>query len=567
MPAKSPMKVVVCWHMHQPQYRDVITGQYYQPWTYLHATKDYVDMVAHLEEVPEAKAVVNFAPVLLEQIDDYGRQIQGYLHSSHAITDPLLAALAAPVLPNEPEARITLVKACLRANRIRLIDPFPQFKRLAALADYLIANVNALEYLQDQFLVDLLVWYHLAWMGETVRRDNVAIKALIAKERHYTLADRRQLLDIMGELISGVIGRYRSLAEQGRIEVSMTPYAHPIVPLLLDLDSAREAMPDAPMPKLERYPGGDERARWHIVRGLEVFQKYFGFRPNGCWPSEGSVSEAALRLFGEFGFSWVATGENVYRNTLHNFGQGGAQELTTVHHAFQVKHEGPACFFRDDGLSDMVGFTYADWHADDAVANLLHHIENIYAHNKDEIQDTVVSIVLDGENAWEYYPSNGYHFLHALYQRLAEHPDIELTTFSEALAAGAAIKQLPGVTAGSWVYGTFSTWIGEVDKNRGWDMLGDLKKIYDQVLAEGRLSTEGLAKAELQMAICEGSDWFWWFGGYNPESSVSDFERLYRTHLSNMYQILGAEPPEYLSHSFTQGKGSPAAGGVMRTGS
>ncbi len=570
MSAKVPMKVVICWHMHQPQYQDMITGQYSQPWTYLHATKDYVDMVAHLEATPGARAVVNFAPILLEQIDDYGRQINGYLHNSVPITDHLLAALASPVLPSGQEERVALIKACLRANRQRLVDAFPPFKHLASLADYVILNNQALDYLQDQYLVDLLVWYHLAWMGETVRRDNDVVKSLLLKERRYTLGDRRQLLTVMGELIGGVIGRYRELAQQGRIELSTSPYAHPIVPLLLDLESTKDAMPEAPMPALPKYPGGEERARWHIVRGLEVFEHYFGFRPKGCWPSEGSVSDAALQLFGEYGFQWVATGENVFKNTLHKYSAKSsvpAKDVPTVHHAFQVKAQGPACFFRDDGLSDMVGFTYADWHADDAVANLVHHLENIAKHNKKDLENTVVSVILDGENAWEYYPKNGYYFLEALYRRLAEHPDIRLTTFSDALTSGVRLYQLPGLSAGSWVYGSFSTWIGEKDKNRGWDMLGDVKSVYDRVLSEGRLSTEGLARSERQMAICEGSDWFWWFGDYNPEHSVSDFERLYRTHISNMYQILGAEPPEYLAQTFTRGKGAPAAGGVMRTGS
>ncbi len=570
MSDKTPLKVVVCWHMHQPQYKDLITGRYHQPWTYLHAIKDYVDMAAHLEAEPAARAVVNFAPILLEQIDDYSRQINAYLHATGALTDPLLAALASPVLPADAQERVTLIKSCLRANRKRLIDPFPHYKQLADLAEFAVQHTSALDYMTDQFIVDLLVWYHLAWLGETVRRNNPGVKALLQKERDFSFADRRVLLTVMGELIGGVLNRYRELAQRGQIELSLTPYAHPIVPLLLDLASTREAMPEAPLPELDRYPGGEERARWHLHHGVEVFRRYFGFKPEGCWPSEGSVSEAALRLFADFGFKWVATGENVYRNSVQHASAVAADvapAVASVHHAFAVRDAAPVCFFRDDGLSDLVGFTYADWHADDAVANLVHHLENIRQHNVDDLANTVVSIILDGENAWEYYPANGFYFLSALYRKLSRHPAIELTTFSAALHSGARVHPLPVLTAGSWVYGTFSTWIGERDKNRGWDILGDLKHAFDRALAEGRLGAAELDKSLLQMAVCEGSDWFWWFGDYNPEHAVSDFERLFRTHVANMYQLLGVSPPDYLAQAFSRGKGAPAAGGVMRTGS
>jgi alpha-amylase/alpha-mannosidase (GH57 family) len=194
---------------------------------------------------------------------------------------------------------------------------------------------------------------------------------------------------------------------------------------------------------------------------------------------------------------------------------------------------------------------------------MIHHLETIA---KNESDDSVVSIIMDGENAWEYYPDNAYHFLSAFYQRLANHPDIELTTFSECLAAQVTVKELPKLMAGSWVYGTFSTWIGDPDKNRGWDMLGDAKWAFDKVRATGRLSKMQVMEAEFQLAVCEGSDWFWWFGDYNPGQAVSSFEKQFRLNLANLYSILGEEVPAYLALSFTQGSGAPAMGGTMRKG-
>ncbi len=392
------------------------------------------------------------------------------------------------------------------------------------------------------------------------------VQQLMDKGNGYTLHDRRVLLEIIGELLSGVIERYRVLAERGQIELSVTPYAHPIIPLLLDMQSAKEAWPDVSLPLLAQYPAGAERTRWHIQEGLNTFRRFFGFTPKGCWPSEGSVSDATLKMLEEGGFRWAASGESVLGNSVaQTAALHGLPREQYLYRPYRRDKGKLASFFRDDGLSDLIGFAYASWHADDAVSNFIHHLENI-AHACQDRPDSVVSIVLDGENAWEYYPENGYYFLRALYERLAAHPGIELTTFSDCLVAPEKMTVLPHVVAGSWVYGTFSTWIGDPDKNRAWDMLGDAKRAYDRAIDCGKLNDKQLVVAERQMAICEGSDWFWWFGDYNPASTVSDFERLFRLQLANLYHLIGTEPPEYLSQVFAHGSGAPAAGGVMRQG-
>lgn len=562
MSAEAPLKLVICWHMHQPFYRDAESGRYHLPWTYLHGIKDYVDMVALLEEVPAARAVVNFTPTLLEQLTDYAVQISAALQRQQELSDPLLAALAAEQLPSEAEGREELIRAALRANEKHLINRFPTYRQLVELANKVLKHPAMLAYLSDQYLTDLLVWYHLAWLGETVRRNDTRVKRLMAKLHGYTLEDRRELLALIGELLSGLLERYRKLAETGQVELSVTPYAHPIVPLLLDVATSHEALPEAPLPATGKYPGGRERSIWHIEEGVRVFEKYFGFRPTGCWPSEGSLSEETLLLLAEAGFRWTASGETVLRNSLHR------SEVSThgcIHRPFRLDRQPLTCFFRDDGLSDLIGFTYADWHAEDAVNNLIHHLENIATACRHE-PDRVVSIIMDGENAWEYYPENGYHFLVSLYRRLAEHPHIELTTFSRCLEEKIHAQPLRHLVAGSWVYGTFSTWIGEKDKNRAWELLIEAKRAFDEVIAKGTLTAEQRAVAEHQLALCEGSDWFWWFGDYNPADSVKDFDRLYRLQLKALYQALGLTPPSSLEQVISSGGGEVEAGGVMRRG-
>ena len=558
------VKVVLCWHMHQPLYRDTLTDQYILPWTYLHAIKDYVDMADHLEKAKQVKVVVNFAPILLEQLDDYAKQIISWSEKGTSLRDPLLSALASPTLESlAQEEKLKLIQTCLKANEERLINRFTQYRKLANIARLAIVSSDLLTYLSSSFIEDLLVWYHIAWMGETVRRQNDLIIQFMKKEKSFSLEDRRALLDLIGELIAGIIPRYQKLAKAGKVELAFSPYAHPIVPLLLDLQSAKEAAPDMPLPKHKSYEGGYERAEWHFLHGKQVFKKFFGFDPAGCWPSEGAVSEVTVALCEEMGIKWIATGENVLRNSLKYAEPGGDD---CIHKSYQYKDIAVRCFFRDDGLSDLIGFDYSKWHADDAVSNLMHHLENIAKACPDR-KNSVISIILDGENAWEYYPENAYYFLSALYDSFSHHELLQNVTFSEAIDSGAKPEVLPRLVAGSWVYGTFSTWIGDKEKNHAWDLLCDAKLACDKVLDSGKLNAEETRALLHQLAICEGSDWFWWFGDYNPGEAVKDFDRLYRQHLKLLYEKMKQPVPAELDKVISIGGGDPAAGGVMRQGS
>jgi len=564
MSDSNRLKVVLCWHMHQPDYRGPDHGDFQLPWVYLHAIKDYADMASHLEANPDAKAVVNFAPVLLEQMEDYALQINEWLQRGTLIRDPLLAALAGPGLPAGQAERRHLVSACKRANEKQLINRFDTFRHLVEMAGWIDSEAGYSRYFSDQYLIDLLMWYHLAWMGEYARENDLRVISLEHKGEGFDNQDRRRLLEAIGDQVSGIIGRYRRLSERGQVELSVTPYAHPILPLLLDLESAREAMPDVVLPKAPAYPGGESRSRWHIRKGLDVFERHFGYRPTGCWPSEGAVSDETMRLLEEEGFRWAASGQQVLHNSLAAV--NGEDEIPEnwLHQPYRLGEGRLNCFFRDDGLSDLIGFTYGDWHADDAVANLVQHLETISTATEGETR-RVVSIIMDGENAWEYFPRNGYYFLASLYQALSEHPSLELTTFSAVMGAQETVAEsLPKLVAGSWVYGTLSTWIGDRDKNRAWDMLMEAKKAYDRKLAIGNLNEKMLQELSIQLARCEGSDWFWWFGDYNPGDTVSDFEQLFRLQLTRLYELLEEEPPAYLSKVFAIGSGDPSLGGVMR---
>jgi alpha-amylase/alpha-mannosidase (GH57 family) len=569
--ADGRLNVVLCWHMHQPWYRDGLDGAYRLPWVYLHGTKDYSDMAAHLEKYPRMRCVVNFAPVLLEQVDDYARQLTAFLKDGTPMHDRLLNLLAgAEPIPVDKEQRAELITDCQRCHAPTMIHIHPPFQRLFKLVGATDeSGVGSkrfrcsLAYVSDQYFLDLLTWYHLAWLGESLQ-DLPIVQRLLQKGSEFTELDRRDLLTVMRDCLGSLIPRYRALAESGQVELSMTPYMHPIVPLLNDFQNMRCSLPTAPMPESASYPGGKERSRWHLQRGIDVFERYFGLKPQGVWLSEGGLSEDAVSLLNEAGISWTASGEGVWRNSCRLSGYEGEDECSkrSLFMPYQQPESDVRLFFRDDGLSDLIGFKYADWHARDAVGDFVQHLENIAVFLNHNAPNQVVPIILDGENAWEYYPKNGSYFLDALYSELGNSSQLKMTTFADACAL--PTRPLPAICAGSWVYGSFSTWIGSPDKNRGWDYLVAAKQVFDKVMEAGTLNAHQQELVSRQLGVCEGSDWFWWFGDYNPSDSVRDFERLYRRQLRKLYTLLGVEAPEYLDKPVSQGGGSAENAGTMR---
>jgi alpha-amylase/alpha-mannosidase (GH57 family) len=362
--------------------------------------------------------------------------------------------------------------------------------------------------------------------------------------------DNRELLMLVGDEISAVLPRYRKLAQQGKIELSITPWSHPILPLLLDFESARESIPDVSLPP-GVYPGGEDRCNWHLRQAIAYFERHFGMSPAGCWPSEGGLSQPTLELLEQHGFRWTASGTNVLRNTLgEDFRNGNnqhqiwsAQFNSGNRRSAGAAQSGIACVFRDDELSDLPGFVYSNWRAEDAVNDLVYRLEQIHEHSSSA--QTTVSIIMDGENAWEYYPENGQEFLTTLYSRLSTHPRFRLSTFSELLD-DVPCKPLPRLVAGSWVYGTFSVWIGHPAKNRAWDLLIKAKKAVDRALDNNQRTPLPVEQILEQLSVCESSDWFWWLGEEGRAEDGPAFDELFRVQLRVLYRLIGEQAPDVL---------------------
>ena len=551
------MNVVLCWHMHQPVYR--LRGEDSAPWTYLHGIKDYADMAAHLERVPGARAVVNFSPVLLEHLAQLTQELalavqaldrEDIAGACAALHEPTLIALLRT--PADAAARRALYLRCLQVHPRTMLGRYPVFAQLAALVTPVLKAPELERYLAPDCLDDLLVWFHVAWFGEATRRSSPLLQQLQSCNDGFCSGDRQALFRLIADELAGLLPRYRALAASGQVELAVSPWGHPILPLLIDMAAGQETQPASALPAGGAYPGGRARALWHVEQSKLTFKAHFGHAPTGCWPSEGAISGATLELLAQCGFRWAASGGAVLRNASRVDACTGADAAADAdaceHGGYALASsgmEGPEqalqIFFRDDGLSDAIGFKYQSWRADTAVEDLIAHLLSIHALCPSP--DAVVPIILDGENAWEYYPENAYDFLQLLYTRLSTHPQLRLVTFAEQLEqAPQPAFRLQSIRAGSWVHGDLSTWVGNTARNRAWDLLIAAKHAFDSASLD---ATARIACTQL-LAACECSDWFWWLSEHQNADALARFETLYRGHLQALYAGLGVQPPAEL---------------------
>lgn len=531
-PAGEPLNVEIIWHQHQPLYPKVPgTNVYEQPWVRLHAAKDYVDMAAMVREFPGLKLTINLTPVLLTQVEDYNRGATDR-HLQLAAKDP---AQFTPAEKTEAYHRFFQVSGPMLAN----------WPRLGELKAKPLATYDA------QDFRDLETLFHLAWT-DAIFRDTPALAAISAKGRGYTEAEKAKVLAMHREALKQIIPLHRQLQDEGRIEVSTTPYFHPILPLVYDTDLAKEAMPEAPMPtKRFHHP---EDARFHVNEAVAYYKRLFGRAPRGMWPGEGSVAQAVAPLFKEAGIQWIATDEEVLARSLKTPVRTG--ETVTrpdlLYRPYQSTG-GPAIVFRDRKLSDDIGFRYNKMTGEAAAADLLGQLRAI-AHKPGGPK--LVSIILDGENAWENYPDDGKAFLRALYRGLTTDATFKTTTPSEYLA-GHTPTPLARLWAGSWIGGSFSTWIGEDEENQAWDRLTEAR---DAVAAFGKAN--GAQNALYQKALgrlhaAEGSDWFWWYGRDQDSGYDEVFDKAFRDLLASAYTDIGSPVPTLLTVPIVQAGVTP----------
>jgi alpha-amylase/alpha-mannosidase (GH57 family) len=536
---KRPLCIAFLWHMHQPDYRNSQTGELCLPWTRFHAVKDYYDMGALVAGVPGTHLTINLVPSLTDQLVSYARGTAREVHATLSLRNA--AAL-------DEQEKAFLLRSFFQLSWKYMVYPYARYRELLELRGGQDENGNFPEGLESytvQDYRDLQTWYNLTWCGHELRRDP-EIAALFAKGGEFSEEDKKRLLDLQYSFIGRILPSYQRLMEEQGIEFSQSPYYHPILPLLCDSHCALESQPGIHLPP-EPFSFPSD-AREQICRGMERHKEIFDRMPMGMWPSEGAISDAALALCRESGLRWLASDEGLLANSLQKSGRLNGHlrpEQKFSAHSWGQGNEGPCLFFRDRGLSDLIGFTYSGWDAQDAVADFLSHLRRIHEGLPDDGRHYVVPVILDGENAWEHYPENGAPFLRSLYRRLTESSEFRTVTFSEFLDLEPHREQLESVVAGSWIYSNLATWIGHEEKNRAWEELTVARQFLETGMA-GNAGGTTVQSAFQEMLIAEGSDWFWWYGDDHQSENAAEFDALFRGHIRNVYTLIGRPYPPSL---------------------
>ena len=519
------MRICFLWHQHQPDYR--LNGRFVLPWVRLHATKDYIDLPAILSEY-SVRHTINLVPSMLEQLDAYARGVR----------DPLEDLAAADAAMITPEQHRELVQWLLT-----LRDPMMEgLPRLQSIVHRLRTQEHV--ELNRQEWCDALVLFHLAWCGPVTRRSHHELQRFVEQGADYSEDQKHQLIRIMRQIASGVTSAMIQFESRGHGEVSLTPFHHPILPLLIDTDVARESMPQSALPQ-PPYKAPYHAGR-HVRRTIQDWQRRSGRRTQGMWPAEGGLSMAALSVMAEHGIRWTASDESLLRGS-----SDGLFLRSDVYFPYEVATASGtiAVLFRDHGLSDAIGFEYASWDATSAATDFVRRLEErrqliIHEQGASALEHAVVPIILDGENCWEFYRHNGEDFLRALMQRLAADDRFTSVTCSEVIATGHA-RRLDHLRAGSWINGDFGVWIGSPTKNLAWSLLGQAK----QALAQAGHDEETIAA---RMEVLEASDWFWWYDERHQAPHREEFDRIFRTRLRDVFESCNTDVPDVLLRPLTE---------------
>lgn len=537
----GPMaNVVFLWHMHQPYYVDPATGTALMPWVRLHAVKGYLDMIAMIEEFPDLRLNFNLTPVLLRQLDDL---------AAGRIRDRWLDWSRKPAADLDPEERLAILENFFKIHWDNLLKPHPRYRELLSKRGTTFYREDvrqSLRYWSDRDLRDLQVWFNLAWCGYIAGRLYPELGALRAKGRGFTEEEKDRLLAIHLEIVAGLAGRYRAAAARGQVELTTTPYFHPILPLVYDTQFAERNLPGRPVPKRFHWP---QDAEAQLRQAADQHARLFGQRPRGLWPSEGSIAPELIPLMAEAGLQYFCSDEdNLFRSiALDPAFKGATVDHLELFQGWRIEFGGAAinALFREKPLSDFIGFMAAKNDPDKAANHLLHHLKQIAAAVP---KDTgVIPLILDGENAWETFADGGEAFLRKLYGGiLADRAQLHSCTIENYFNHHPPRRRLGTLHTGSWISSNFDIWIGDPEENDAWDRLGEARDFLEQRHRAGTLGAADHERALDEIYAAEGSDWFWWYGPDFHTDNDDLFDSLFRQHLRNVYTICGAVPPAIL---------------------
>jgi alpha-amylase/alpha-mannosidase (GH57 family) len=540
------LNLALFWHMHQPFYKDELTGEFLMPWVRLHSIKGYFDMINVLEDFPDVSVNINLVPSLVEQIEDYVHGTAGEAN---------LKCFLKPAEELADHEKQILLRNFFMANWETMIKPHWKYWRLLQMRGLKYdpaIHPDEIMFSTSEYR-DLQVWHNLTWFGFRALKKYPRIGELIEKGSDFTEEEKLEVYEIQQKIMARLVPDHRKFLDAGQVELTATPYFHPILPLVISTDLGAVSSPGRPLPRTFSHP---EDARAQIQKAVEYFTETFGQPPRGMWPSEGSVCSEMAPMLQEAGIKWIATDEGVLFKTIGKKNPRGK----LLYRPYKLEHQGHSVsvVFRDTGLSDLIGFKYQSRKPQAAVNDFIDHLRAIrkYLSKKGGLENSLVSVVLDGENPWEGYRESGREFLTRLYTALSQTEGIKTVRIGDFIESHPEAETLHGIHPGSWIGHNFNIWIGHEEENKAWELLGQTRDflcnhVDKMTESERENKKDEIEKAWREIYIAEGSDWFWWYGDDFTTDNDAEFDNLFRTHLKNVYQLLAQPVPAELDQPIT----------------
>lgn len=535
MSQNKKLSIAFYWHMHQPVYQLTPEGDYLMPWVRLHAVKDYLGMVDILDKFKNIKLNFNIVPVLLDSLIDYGEKGFHDLHSRITVKD---------VKDLTDDDKEFVLNNFFDANYQTMIFPFEEYNRLYQKR---ISNSEyTLDLFNDQEYSDLLALFNLAWFDISYKNKYPELRKLFKKGKGYTQEDRVKIIEIQRDIIRKIIPAYKKFLQKNRIEITTSPYYHPILPILLDISGIKKTFAeDLP---IDFKAGLDAKLQTELA--LDKIEDVFGKRPKGIWPSEHCVSPKTLEMLKSLGVEWSISDEGILSSSIgFEFVRDFKGYLEDPYHllkSYEYKN-GLKMIFRDAVIPNLISFEYPNHEVELAANDLYDRIKVIQSKlltSPDE--EHLLTIAMDGENCWENYPQNGFMFLKTLYKLIESDKSLETVLISDYLQKEKSSKPLKKIHSGSWINRNFKFWIDEPLKNLAWTYLKQTRDDFSKFVKENPYD-KNINLALKELFICEGSDWFWWYGEPNDSGRDNIFDYLFREHLKNIYTVLNLTPPAYLN--------------------
>jgi len=540
MSVGKKLSIAFYWHMHQPIYQLSDDGDYLMPWVRLHAVKDYLDMALIVNKFENLKLNFNLVPVLLDSLIDYSEKDYHDIHSRLTVTD------VADLTDDDKEFILNNFFDANYSSMIYHHEPYNKLYKKRFLNEK--AEINDFS---DAEYSDIMAWFNLAWLDPSHKNNFPEVKKLLKKGDNYTLKDRIQIIELHRKIIRMIIPAYKELWETGKIEVTTSPYYHPILPILMDMQSSQKGLSVPDLTNEDLNMADD--AKLQTKSALDRIETIFGKRPKGIWPSEHCVSPQVLELFKELGVQWSISDEGILTNSIgfefvRDF-KGYLEDpyFLMKSYEYKTKNSNLQMIFRDSVMPNLISFEYSNHDPQVAAADLYDRIKVIQNKLQNSPDDNhLLTIAMDGENCWENYFEDGETFLMALYSMIEEDVTLDTVLISDYLDNERHHKPLKKIHSGSWINKSFQLWVGEPVKNLAWNCLKQVKEDLNKFILE-EPDNPNIKLAHRELMIAQGSDWFWWYGEPNDSGQDHIFDYLFREHLKNVYRYFEVEPPNHLN--------------------